>query len=123
PRPPRARMTLGSGPLLQRLGVAQREAVGHSRDVVDHVVHRIAALDEVLEDPPYRRSRARVLDPGPLREVDLLEHEGAQGEHRVADLFGLPDVALARGGLDEVVDERVDATRAGRPEQLDLLAR
>ena len=44
-------------------------------------------------------------------------------EHRRADLLALADVALARRGLDEVVDERVDPPRAGRAEQLDLRAR
>ena len=56
-------------------------------------------------------------------EVDALEHEAAQREHRGADLVALDDVARRGRGLDEVVDERVDPLRAGRAEQLDLVAR
>ena len=45
----------------------------------------------------------------------------AQVEHRVADLVALDDVAGDGGRLDEIVDERVDATRARVAEQRDRL--
>ena len=55
-------------------------------------------------------------------EVDAVEHERAQREHRLADLVALADVAGLLRGVDEVVDEPVDALRAGGAEQLDLVA-
>ena len=54
-------------------------------------------------------------------EVDALEHERAEREHRVPYLVPLDDVAGGLGRLDEVVDERVDPLRARRAEQLDLV--
>ena len=45
-----------------------------------------------------------------------------QGEHRRADVLALADVPFASRGLHEVVNERVDAPRARRAEQLDLFA-
>ena len=56
-------------------------------------------------------------------EIDLLEHERAQGVHRLPDLLALPDPPLALGRLHEVVDERVDSLRAGRAEDVELFAR
>ena len=47
----------------------------------------------------------------------------ARSEHRVADLLALGDVALALRGLDQVVDERVDALRAGGAEHVELVVR
>jgi len=55
--------------------------------------------------------------------VDALEHESAEGKHRLADLVALHDVARARGVLDHVVDERVDAERARVAEQGNRLRR
>ena len=44
----------------ERLGVGEREAVGHPGDVVDDLVHGVAAHDEMVEDPPNRpRAPAR----------------------------------------------------------------
>ena len=83
----------------------------------------VAAVGERVEDPPDGRAGALVLGARLRAEVDALEHERAQREHRAADLVALGDVALARGGLDQVVDERVDALRAGRAEDRDLVAR
>jgi hypothetical protein len=40
--------------------------------------------------------------------------------HRTADLLALADVARLGRGLDQVVDEPVDASAAGGAEQLDL---
>ena len=77
----------------------------------------VAAVGERVEDPADGRAGALVLDARLRAEVDALEHERAQREHRAADLVALGDVALARGGLDQVVDERVDALRAGRAER------
>ena len=101
-------MPRGCGPLVQRLRVAEGEAVGHPRDVVDGVVDRVAALEQVLEDPLHRRPGPRVIGAGGRAEVDAVEHERAEREHRRANIVALPDVSCLRGGLDEVVDERVD---------------
>ncbi len=56
-------------------------------------------------------------------QIDAIEHEGAQREHRRTDLLTLADVTLALGGLDEIVDECVDALRPFRSEKLDLFVR
>ena len=53
----------------------------------------------------------------------MLEHEGAEREHRGADLVALDDVACGGRVLDQVVDEPVDSLRAGRAEDLDLVGR
>ncbi len=45
----------------------------------------------------------------------------AQVEHRLTDGVALDDVAGDGGRLDEIVDERVDAARAGIAEELDRL--
>ena len=66
---------------------------------------------------------SRVLLGRMRTEIDALEHERAQREHRAADLVALRDVARLRGRLDEVVHERVDAPRAGFAEHGDLVAR
>ena len=58
-----------------------------------------------------------------LRVVDALEHEGTEREHLLADLVALDDVAGARGVLDHVVYQRVDAARARVAEQCDRLGR
>ena len=56
-------------------------------------------------------------------QVDALEHEGAQVEHRAADLVRLDDVSRLGRGLDDVVNEPVDPARAGLPQELDLFLR
>ena len=66
---------------------------------------------------------ALVLAARVLAEVDALEHERAERQHRRADVVALDDVAGALGALDQVVDERVDPRRAGLAEQLELGAR
>src|SRR5437870_11046501 len=66
---------------------------------------------------------ARVLGAGMFAEVDLIEHERAQREHRLADFVALADVPVVLRRLDEVVYEPVDALRAGRAEQVDLVTR
>ena len=51
----------------ERVGVGEREAVGHSGDVVDDLVDVVAALDEVVEDRadrPRAPSRARAPPAG-----------------------------------------------------------
>ena len=69
---------------------SEREAIGHSRKVVGRVRDRHAALvDELREDPPDGRARRLVL----LLEVDALEHERAQVEHRRPEGVALDDVA------------------------------
>ena len=80
-------------------------------------------VDEPREDRVHDVVGAPVLGPDLRAEVDAVEHERAQREHRLADLVALADVAGPLRGLDEVVDERVDPLRAGRAEQLDLRAR
>src|SRR6478672_7576572 len=75
------------------------------------------------EDPPDDLVSALL---GRLRvgcEIDALEHEGTQRRHRLADLVALSDVAGGFGGLDQVVNERVDPPRACRSEKFDLPAR
>ena len=101
-------------------GVGEREAVGHPGEVVGRGlgVHP-ALVDELLEDPPHRDPCRAVI----LGVVHALEHEGAEREHRVADLVALDDVARACRALDDVVDERVDAARARVAEQRDRLGR
>ena len=75
----------------------------------------------MLVDEADHVTRPRVLGPRLRPEVDALEHEGAKREHRGADVVALHDVARERRVLDEVVHERVDAPRAGRAEDLDLV--
>ena len=66
---------------------------------------------------------AHVLGPRVLAEVDPLEHERAERQHRGADVVALDDVAGGLRALDQVVDEGVDPRRARVAEQLDLGAR
>ena len=56
-------------------------------------------------------------------EVDALEHERAQLDHRFADPLALDDLAGLVRVLDEVVDERVDPPLTGVAEDLDRLRR
>ena len=96
---------------------SEREAVGHARrDSRSIVVRRRRRARR-----GGRRCASTVAAPARARrglraEIDVVEHERAQREHRLADLVALGDVAGALGGLDEVVHERVDAPRARRPE-------
>ncbi len=75
----------------------------------------------MVEDRCHDPGRVPVLWLHALAEVHAIEHERAQRQHRVADRLALHDLPGAAGLLDDVVDERVDAGRAGGPEQLDLL--
>src|SRR5262249_27509303 len=54
-------------------------------------------------------------------EVDVVEHELPEREHRVADLRALPDVTGGLRCLNEVVHERVDSVGAGLTEKGDFL--
>ena len=56
-------------------------------------------------------------------EVDALEHECAQREHRLPHLGRLADVVDALRRLDDVVNEPVDPLRTRVSEDRDLLAR
>ena len=56
-------------------------------------------------------------------EVDPLEHERAEREHRLPHVRRLPDVVDAIRRRDDVAHERVDALGARRPEHLDLVLR
>ena len=67
----------------ERVGVGEREAVGHSGDVVDDLVGVVAARGEVVEDRADDFVRLLVLRRRLRPEVDPLEHEGAQREHRL----------------------------------------
>ena len=82
---------------------------------------RAGSLHERVEDRAHDTAGALVLGPDLGAEIHPLEHERAQGEHRVPHLVALDDVARGLGRLDEVVDERVDPLRAGRAQQLDLV--
>ena len=104
----------------ERLGVVEREAVGHARQEVDGLVDVVAALDQVGEDPPHDVVRAAMLALHLRPEVHALEHERPQREHCLPHVRALDDVACVRGCVDEVPHEPVDALRARRPEQLDL---
>ena len=77
----------------------------------------------MVEEAAQRPVHAVVLGARRGAEVDGVEHELAQPQHRPADLVGLGDVAaLARAG-DDVAHQGVDPRRAGLPEQLDLRRR
>ena len=108
---------------VESFNVAQREAVGHACDELDDLLRVFSTFSEVLEDPPYGCPGALLLLPGVRAEVDPLEHERAQREHCLADLFALHDVPCSLGGLDEVVHQRVDPPRAPVAEERNLLAR
>ncbi len=84
---------------------------------------RVATRSERLEDRMDRRAGPCVLGARVGAEIDAVEHERAEREHRGADLLALDDVALAGRALDQVVDEPVDALRACRAQDLDLLVR
>ena len=111
-----------------RLGEREREPVGHARDVIRHPRRQVALA--VGEEPRVgdEPGEDRAHDPlGPLvlrhclrPEVDAVEHERAQREHRLSHLVTLDDLAGGLGRLDEVVDERIDPFRAARSEQRDL---
>ena len=77
----------------------------------------------MLEDRRDRLVRAHVLAARVLAEIDPLEHERAEREHRGADLFALRRCRRRLGALDQVVHERVDPRSSRSPEQLDLRAR
>jgi hypothetical protein len=76
-------------------------------------------VGEVMEQRRDDALRLRVLAPRRVAEIHLIEHERAQRRHGGAHLRALDDVARQVGALDEVVHERVDAARAGRPEDVD----
>ena len=102
--------------------VAQGEPVGHARDELDDLLRLLATFSEMLEDPPHGCAGALLLLPRVRAEVDPLEHERAQREHRLADLLALHDVPGSLGGFDEVVHECVDPPRAAVAEECNLLA-
>src|SRR4029077_2296147 len=79
--------------------------------------------DEPLEDHENDVARVPVLRLDVRSEIDAVEHEAAQREHRLADLVALHDVSLALRALDDVVDEGVDPCAPCRPEERDLLPR
>ena len=81
---------------------------------------QLRIVDEPGEDGLEHVVRPSVLGPDLGAEVDPVEHERAEREHRLADLVALADVPGLLRGLDQIVDEAVDALGAGRAEQLDL---
>ena len=82
---------------------------------------RSGSRDERVEDRAHHAPRALVLRHHVRAEIDVLEHEGAEREHRLPHLGALDDVAGGLGRLDEIVDERVDPLRARGAEELDLV--
>src|SRR6185503_9256631 len=110
-------------------GVLEREPVGHARQVVGHArrelpVSRRQTLrlaDERVEDRAHHAPRPLVFRHHVRAEIDVLEHEGAEREHGFPHVVALDDVAGGLGGLDEIVDERVDPLRARGAEELDLV--
>jgi hypothetical protein len=103
--------------------VCECEPVGHAGDEVDDLLRLLPARDEVLEDASNRGARAFLLEPRVRAEVDALEHERPQCEHRTADLRALDDVARSLRALDEIVHERVDAVGAVLAEQRHVVVR
>src|SRR5215218_5889151 len=87
---------------IERVEVREGEAVGHARDVVDCGIDRVAAFDQVVEDPPDDDPRTLVFRTCMGTEVDAIEHERAQREHRLSDLLALPDVAVMLRRFDQV---------------------
>ena len=111
----------------QLLEAAQREAVGHAGDVVGDargqvgrravvVPHVVRVLAEVREQAAHDEPGAIGLRAQRALPVDALEQERAQREHGLGDRLALADVARDVRGLDQVVDDRVDARRARRAE-------
>ena len=80
-------------------------------------------LQVVVEEAAQGTVDPLVLAARRRPQVDAVEHELAQPQHRAADFLALHDVAGLGGALDDVTDERVDPVRPGRAEQLDLSAR
>src|SRR5205809_7000665 len=101
----------------------QREAVRHPCDEFDDRVRIVAAGDEVLEYAGDHMMCPLVLSARVLAEVDALEHERPEREHRLPDLVALTDVSGGVRAFDQVAHERVDALRAGLAQQLDLVVR
>ena len=75
----------------------------------------------MVEEAAHRALDPLVLAPRRRPQVDVVEHELAQPQHRPAQLLALDDVPGRRRALDDVVHQRVDPPRAGRAEQLDLV--
>ena len=85
------------------------ETAGISRTVARAVGRKVfRVLDEPVEDAAHGPGRELALLPGLGAQVDALEHERPQVEHRAADLLALDDPVRLGGGLDDVVHERVD---------------
>ena len=105
-------------------GEREREPVGHARDVVRDPRRQVALAvgeerrvgDEPLEDRAHDPLGPLVLRHRLRPEVDAIEHERAQREHRLAHVVALDDLTRRLGRLDEIVDERVDplASRSRR---------
>src|SRR5262245_63634544 len=78
---------------LQRRSVREREAVGHAGDVVGDPLRGrtgprwkpLGLGDEPVENGVDDVARPAVLGRDLWPEIDVLEHEGAQREHRLAD--------------------------------------
>src|SRR5918996_590637 len=85
--------------LAEPLGVVEREAVGHARDELRDRGRLVAALRELLDDPPDDGVGPLVLTARVRCEVDPFEHERAEREHSRADLVALPDVSGVGGRL------------------------
>src|SRR6266508_5156625 len=84
---------------------------------------RLALVDQVLEDRADDCLSPRIVGAGLRGEIDALEHELPEREHRLADLRALLNVAGVRRRHDDVVDEPIDPAGPRRAEDLDLLAR
>ena len=109
-------------------------AVGHPRQVIGDALgvvrprlalrRLLRVLHVVVEEAAQGALDPLLLVAGGRPQVDAVEHELAQAQHRAADLLALDDVRRLGGRVgDDVADQGVDPGRAGRPEQLDLLAR
>src|SRR5215210_6514308 len=100
--------------------VGQSKPVRHARDEVDDLLGLLPTLRELIEDPPHSRVGSLVLEACVTTEIDTLEHEFPECEHRVADLLALYDVTGLPRALDEIVHECIDPPRATIAEERDL---
>src|SRR5262245_63956978 len=91
PRTDDSLMRATRGGLAQPLCVVEREPVRHAGDELRDRRRLLSALDQVVEDPPHHAACPDVLGARGGREVDALEHERPEGEHRPADLLALCD--------------------------------
>src|SRR2546426_2485757 len=100
--------------------VGERKTIRHARDELDDLLGILTALHAVVEDAADGRPGTLLFQPRMRTEIDVVEHEPSESEHRFADLLALHDVAGLLGAFDQIVHKGVDAARAAISEQRDL---